>query len=212
LWTLRLGGGQLSTGGIFGFDIGEINGRVLQDLGASLPLGFDLAQPWRFVTAIFLHGSFLHIAFNLWGLMILGPMIEELYGSARYLFVYVLTGVVGFLLSSATYHFSIGASGSLLGLMGVALAVAMTRRDAASKTIQGQMIYWLILTVVMAFFSPDIDNFAHLGGFAAGFALGKIMADRLPRSPSERKHASILGWAAALVVFASLAMIAKTFL
>jgi rhomboid protease GluP len=211
LWTLRQGGGQLSTGGTFGFDIGEINGRVLQILGASLPLGFNLAQPWRFVTAIFLHGSFLHIAFNMWGLMILGPMVEELYGSARYLFVYVITGAVGFVLSSATGHFSIGASGSLLGLMGVSLAVAMSRRDAASRMIQGQMLSWLILTVIFAFFSPDIDNFAHFGGFVTGFALGKIMADRLPATPSERNLASILGWASALIVIASLAMIVKGF-
>ncbi len=69
-------------------------------MGASAPLPYDLAQPWRFVTAIFLHGSLLHIGFNMWVLMDLAPTIEELYGSARFLFIFIATGAFGYVVSS----------------------------------------------------------------------------------------------------------------
>ncbi len=76
--------------------LGAINGNVLQRFGASLPLPYDLAQPWRLVMAVFLHGSLMHIVFNMWVLMDIGPEIEELYGSARFFFIYVVTGIGGY--------------------------------------------------------------------------------------------------------------------
>ena len=81
------------SGGIMGlFNLGAISGAILDRLGASLPLADNLHQPWRFIMAVFLHGSILHIGFNMWVIMDVGPQIEELYGSARYLFIYVSTG------------------------------------------------------------------------------------------------------------------------
>jgi rhomboid protease GluP len=110
LWTLRVSGLQPPAGGgIFALlDLGGINGQVLQNLGASLPLRFDLVQPWRFVMAVFLHGSLMHIGFNMWVLMDVGPLVEETYGSARYLFLYVVTGIGGYVLSSIGGHVSVG--------------------------------------------------------------------------------------------------------
>jgi rhomboid protease GluP len=212
LWTVRLGGGGISTGGMLGADIGGINSRVLLNLGASLPLGYMIQEPWRFVTAVFLHASFLHIAFNLWGLMILGPMVEELYGSARYLFVFVATGAIGYVLSSVSGHFSVGASGALLGLMGVALAVTWGKQHAGAQAIQSQMIFWLLITVVQGFLFPGIDNYAHFGGFATGFVLGKLMKDRPPVTPQEHRNAQILGWVSVIVVIACFAMMVKSIL
>src|SRR6201999_431962 len=120
-WTMRLSGVSQPSGGVLGLlnNLGGINGEVLQRLGASLPLGLDLAQPWRFVMAVFLHGSLMHIGFNMWVLMDIGPQIEELYGSARYFFIYVITGIGGYVLSSFSGHFSVGGSGALLGLIGI---------------------------------------------------------------------------------------------
>jgi hypothetical protein len=94
LATVRSGGFQAPSGGFFGiFNLGAINGVVLQRLGASLPWPIDLVQPWRLVMASFLHGSLMHIGFNMWVLMDIGPQIEELYGSARYFFIYVAAGL-----------------------------------------------------------------------------------------------------------------------
>lgn len=209
VWTMRISGFQVPQGGGFGalFDFGGINPMVLQRLGASLPLPYNLLQPWRFVTAVFLHGSILHIGFNMWVLMDIGPMIEELYGSARYLFIYVATGIFGYVVSSFFGNFSIGGSGALLGLIGVMLAVTMGRKSAGMQMLRGQIIRWLIYIAVFGLFFHGIDNYAHAGGFVAGFILGKIMADRVPIAPEERKRAYFLGWASALVVFASFAMV-----
>jgi rhomboid protease GluP len=210
LWTMRLGGFQAPSGGGLGalLNFGAIDGQVLQRLGASLPLPINLLQPWRFVMAVFLHGSVMHIAFNMWVLMDIGPQIEELYGSARYLFIYVVTGIGGYVLSSLFGKFSVGGSGALLGLIGVLLAITTGRKSAGMQMLRNQIIRWLIYIAVWGFLFPGVDNFAHAGGLATGFMLGKIMIDRAPVAPEERKRAYVLGWASALVVIASFAAMA----
>jgi len=207
LATIHETGFQSPGGGLFSlFNFGSIAGDVLQRFGASLPLAYNVAQPWRFVTAVFLHGSILHILFNMWVLMDIGPLIEELYGSARYLFMYVVTGVGGYLLSSTVGHFSVGGSGALLGLIGVLLAMTMGRRTAGMQMLRGSLIRWLIYIAVWGLLFPGIDNWAHGGGLVTGFILGKIFADRLPQTPQEVRLAYALGWIAVLVVVASFAM------
>lgn len=209
IWTVRISGFQMPQGGGFGalFSFGEIDPRVLQGLGASLPLPYNLLQPWRVVTAVFLHGSLLHIGFNMWVLMDIGPMVEELYGSARFFFLYLATGVFGYLTSSFFGNFSIGGSGALLGLIGAMLAVTMGRKSATMRMLRGQIIRWLIYIAIFGLFFRGIDNYAHAGGFIAGFVLGKIMADRAPVSPEERKRAYFLGWSSVLFVLGSFAIV-----
>ena len=123
--------------------------------------------------AIFLHGSILHIFFNMWVLMDIGPQIEELYGSARYFFIYVVTGIGGYVLSSTTGHMSVGGSGALLGLIGVLLAVTTSRKSAGMQMLRNQMIRWLIYIAVWGLLFPGIDNFAHAGGLISGFLAGE---------------------------------------
>ena len=214
LATIRTTGFQAPAGGGFSalMSLGAISGKVLQEFGASLPLPYDLSQPWRLVMAVFLHGSLLHIAFNMWVLMDFGPQVEEMYGSARYLFIYVATGVGGYVLSSLFGHFAIGGSGAILGLCGVIIAVTAGSRSIGHQMLRAQVVRLLIYIVVIAILPiglfGNIDNLAHLGGFLSGFALGKIMVDRAPSSPEEWKRANLLGWATALVVAASLGMAA----
>ena len=205
LSTVSRTGAPAAPSGLFGLlGIGGIEGDVLYRLGASLPLYANLIQPWRFVTAIFLHGNLVHIVFNMWVLMDIGPEIEEQYGSARYLFLYVVTGICGYLVSSGLgSNASVGASGALLGLIGVLLATTIGRRSAGMRMLRGRLIRWLIYLAVWGLLVPGIDNFAHVGGFVAGFLLGKIIADRPPATPQERKLAYALGWSTALVVVAS---------
>ena len=210
LATIREGGLAAVGGGILGmFGIGGIRGDILLRLGESLPLGYNLIQPWRFVMAVFLHASLLHIVFNMWVLMDVGPSIEELYGSARYLFIYVATGIGGYIVSSSIGgRPSVGASGALLGLIGVLLATTIGRRGAGSQMLRSQLIRWLIYIAVWGLLFPGIDNYAHAGGLVTGFLLGKIMEDRPPATPEARKWARALGWLTALVVVASFVMMA----
>jgi len=205
LLTYHYGFRASGGGGILGslFSIGSVASPVLQRLGASLPLPFDLDQPWRLVTACFLHANLLHIGFNMWVLVDLAPTIEEIYGSARFLFIFMVTGVCGYLLSSFFGHFSIGASGALVGLIGVLLAMTYRRRSAGMQQLRSQLYRWIIYLVLWGFFFPGIDNTAHLGGGITGFILGRIMPDHPPQGIVERKRAYALGWGTAVVIFVS---------
>ncbi len=200
LLTLRsgvhVGGGLLNFGGI--------SNRVLMMLGASLPLQYILyfGQAWRFVTAIFLHASLIHIGFNMWVLIDIGPIVEEVYGSPRFLWLFVVTGTIGYMASSFIGYMSIGASGALLGLIGALLAVTMKHKQSATaQMVRSQLIRWLIYIAILGFLPGlHIDNAAHLGGLVAGFLMGWVMMDRPPVNPAERKKAYALGWLAGAVV------------
>src|SRR5437879_12276931 len=116
-------------------------GEAQYRLGASFgPAIFFENQWWRLVTAMFLHAGLVHIGFNMMALMQLGPPLEELYGSARYLFFYIVTGALGFFVSAATGHFSLGASGALLGLVGVLLGLPTNRGAADSRQTRSRLL------------------------------------------------------------------------
>jgi rhomboid protease GluP len=198
--TAEGGGGGLSI-------LGSMSGLATYRLGASLgPAIFGFHEWYRLITAMFLHGGLIHIGVNMMSLMQLGPVLEELYGSARYLFLYVLTGAFGFLVSAATGHFSLGASGALMGIVGAMLAVTSKRGGSYMRELRSRLITSVvILFVIGAFPWIRIDNWAHGAGLASGFVLGKIFADRQPMNVREKQIASALGWLAGLVVIVSFA-------
>ncbi len=185
-----------------------MSGEASYQLGASHPYGiFTEHQWWRLVMAMFLHGGLIHIGFNMMALMQFGPALEELYGSSRYLFLYVFTGAFGFLVSALIGHFSLGASGALLGLVGAMLAVTTKRGGSFMRDLRSRLISSVVILFLIGFWGGfGIDNSAHLGGFAAGFIFGKIYADREPMNSRERQRAYALGWLAGAVVLASFVM------
>ena len=159
---------------------------------------------WRLVTAMFLHAGLVHIGFNMMALMQFGPALEELYGSARYLFLYVATGIFGFLLSAVTGHFSLGASGALLGLVGATLAITSKRGGAYMRELRSRLITSVGILFLLGFSGfMSMDNMAHGGGLAAGFVLGKLLVDRKPMNIKEVRIAYTLGWLAGIVVITS---------
>jgi rhomboid protease GluP len=180
--------------GISSYRLGAIYGpAVLED-----------HQFWRLVTAMFLHGGLIHIGFNMMALMQFGPAVEELYGSPRFLCLYTVTGAFGNLASSFAGHFSLGASGALLGIMGAILAITTKRGGAYMRALRSRLISSLLFLFVLGIFGPiGIDNWAHGGGLAAGFLLGKIFVDREPMNKTERFRAQILGWIAGVAIVAS---------
>ena len=176
-----------------------MSGEASYKLGISLPFGYLLQdhQWWRLVTAMFLHGGLLHIGLNMMSLMQLGPALEELYGSARYFFLYVFTGAFGFFVSALTGHFSLGASGALLGLVGAMLAITSKRGGSFMRDLRSRLITSVAILFVVGFMGAfRIDNAAHLGGLAAGFVIGKIFVDREPMNAREKQTAYVLGWLA----------------
>ena len=181
-----------------------IRGEVVYRLGASFgPAIFGLHEWWRLVTAMFLHGGLIHIGFNMLALMQFGPALEELYGSARYLFLYVVTGVFGFLVSAWFGNYSLGASGALLGLIGLMLAITSKRGGAFMRDLRARLITSVAILFFLGFSGVGIDNYAHGAGLALGFALGKVFVDRKPMNVKESRIAYGVGWLAGIAVIAS---------
>jgi rhomboid protease GluP len=137
--------------------------------------------------------------------MQLGPALEELYGSSRYFFLYIFTGAFGFLVSSFIGNNSLGASGGLLGLVGAMLAITSKRGGAYMRELRSRLVSNVVILFVLGFMGMGMDNWAHGGGLAAGFVLGKIFADRQPMNIRERQIANALGWIAGIAVIASFA-------
>lgn len=204
----------IQQGGSVGLMSGLKTG-VLVRLGSSLPIGYlsgstvdpDLTtalqgQWWRLVTANFLHGGILHILMNMWVLLDLGRTVEEEYGSARYLFVFVATGICGFLLSSLTGHLSIGASASICGLLGAVISLTSKRTGWYNRQMRSNYIKWALYLLLIGFIVPGVDTMAHIGGFVAGFLFGRLMKDRPPSTPQEIRLANALGWGTAIIVIA----------
>jgi len=193
------GGGGLSI-------LWSMGGEASYRLGMSAPYGIYVQHQWfRLITAMFLHGGLIHIGFNMMSLMQLGPALEELYGSARYFFLYIVTGAFGFLASSFIGHYSLGASGGLLGLVGAMLAITTKRGGSYMRELRSRLISSVVILFVLGFMGMGIDNWAHGAGLAAGFVLGKIFADRQPMDVREKQIANALGWLAGLAVIASFA-------
>jgi membrane associated rhomboid family serine protease len=209
-WVLTMQAGE--GGGMH--TLWGMSGASSYRLGASLPLQMLLLdhQWWRLVTAMFLHGGLIHIGFNMMSLMQFGPALEELYGSGRYLFLYVVTGALGFLSSALTGHFSVGASGALLGLIGAMLAVTTKRGGSFMRELRSRLIISVVILFAIGFSrSFGIDNSAHIGGFAVGFVMGKIYDDRQPMNSRERQTAYAQGWLAGVIVLASFIMMVLHF-
>jgi rhomboid protease GluP len=201
-WVLTMQAGE--AGGLR--TLWGMSGAASYQLGMSVPLRYLLQdhQWWRVVTAMFLHGGLIHIGFNMMTLMQFGPALEELYGSARYLFLYVVTGALGFVTSAFTGHFSLGASGALLGLIGAMLAVTTKRGGSFMRDLRSRLITSVVILFVIGYMHfLAIDNAAHMGGFAVGFVLGKIYDDRQPMNSREKQKAYALGWFAGIIILSS---------
>jgi membrane associated rhomboid family serine protease len=166
------------------------------------PVGIAAGGEWyRLISSAFLHGSFLHIAFNMYVLFALGPTLERILGHTRFIALYVTAALGG---AVASYYFSdirtvsVGASGAIFGLMG-ALVVA-GRRLRYDVT---QVLILLGINVVIGFIAPGIDWRAHLGGLVVGAAVATILVHAPKRG---RTLIQIAGVGGVLLVLIALTM------
>ena len=183
----------------------SVNGEALYRLGMAIPFRYEDFSWYRLVTAMYLHGGLIHIGFNMMVLLDIGPVVEEVYGTARYFFFYTVCGLCGSLLSARfSAGSSVGASGAILGLVGILIAITSRRSGAHMQQLRGRLISWVVTIFAIGLFFGGLrtDNWAHFGGLAAGFLLGRAFADREPMNSSERKLAYALGWSALALVLA----------
>jgi len=142
---------------------------------------------WRLITAGFVHGGLIHIAFNMWCLLSLGQLSERLFGRLQTFFIYQLTGVGGALLSIAHNSANnqriveVGASGAIFGIAGALLAGVKFGNLAISagekRSVVSSMIFFVAVNFILGagILGSNIDNFCHLGGFITGLLIGVPM-------------------------------------
>jgi rhomboid protease GluP len=165
----------------------DIDVDTLKQFGAKdYPLMVYRGEWWRLVTAGFLHGGLLHIAMNSWVLFDLGAQIEEVFGSTRLIVIYFCATIGGFLVSTfwnivrGSMVPSMGASAGIMGLIGAMIALGMMHRTALGATIRGIYVRYAIYVLLFGLLPIfSVDNAAHLGGLAAGFAVAWLAG--LPR-------------------------------
>ncbi|WP_245578421.1 rhomboid family intramembrane serine protease [Atopobacter phocae] len=157
---------------------GSTNSAVLLTYGAKVNPLITVGEYWRLITPIFIHIGFMHLVINSLSLYYLGDMIERLIGTVRFSILYLLSGLMGNLISFGfSPSLSAGASTSIFGLFSfmVVLGYLFPYNNYLAQT--GQSFKVLIgLNIIFGFFSGGVDNFGHIGGIIGGVLIGLLLA------------------------------------
>jgi rhomboid protease GluP len=145
------------------------------------PLVLSDGEWWRCITYAFTHGGLIHLGFNMLVLYQIGPLIEFETGRARFIFLYILAALTA---TGAGYFWHpmtpvVGASGSLFGLIGFAVAYYHRMGDAIALQRRNFMFQWAIFAFVFGLVI-GADNAGHLGGAAGGALFGLLLPIRGP--------------------------------
>jgi rhomboid protease GluP len=161
---------------------------------------------WTLVSANYLHAGILHLLFNLFAFWQVAPLVVQEYGSYRMFSIYAIGGTTGFLVSYlAGVGFTIGASAAICSLIGAAMYYGKSRGGYYGQTVYKQLGGWVIAIFVFGLIMPDINNWAHGGGFLAGIGIAYLLGyDEKKRETRYHRllgiacivlSAAVLGWA-----------------
>ncbi|CAN5229651.1 rhomboid family intramembrane serine protease [soil metagenome] len=165
------------------------------------------SQPWRLLTSVFLHGSPIHLLFNMYVLFAIGPTLESFLGRARYLALYLISGLGGSVAMVLLFQITIltttsgpiyvtsalGASGAIFGVIG---AVFVLRKVLGVQTMQ--LLIYLGINLAIGFFVPGIAWEAHIGGLAVGAAIAAVYLFTRRRELRTRQITAVVGIAVSL--------------
>jgi membrane associated rhomboid family serine protease len=160
--------------------------------GSSFSWFIQDGEWWRMVTATFLHGSLMHIIFNVASLWSVGVYLEDTLGRAKTLALYVVLAAV-----SSAFSFwwhthdggvgnSVGASGAICGLIGIAIGFSLRHRNAA-RHLRNHYLGWAAWIAILGFSGLHIDNAGHIGGLIPGVLLGLVVRRRTATSPTAHR-------------------------
>jgi rhomboid protease GluP len=193
--SLLLSGREIGlAGGLFSILAPNMASIFLLGATGAVPV-FGLGRWWTIFSAGWLHGSLLHIVFNMMWVRDLGPAVADVYGAGRMVIIYTIAGACGFLLSSFAGAYipalpllrggaswTLGASAAIFGLLG---ALVYYGRRTGSHLVRGQAVRYALILGVMGLIMPGVDNFAHAGGFAGGYITGLLLD---PLKPERIDH------------------------
>jgi membrane associated rhomboid family serine protease len=165
--------------------------------GANVGIFTMSGEWWRLLTCVFVHGSLLHIGFNMWCLWNLGQLAESLYGRWTYAAVYLLCGIGASVASTMwdPYRPSVGASGAIFGLAGALIAAFKlgefsVPRSALQGTLRSLGVF-VFYNLIFGYAMPGIDNAAHIGGLVTGLILGALIALLAPHHEHNTRRVAI---------------------
>jgi rhomboid protease GluP len=175
--------GQIGMGGLFSLLSPSFEAEFLFGASGSIPV-FQAGRWWTVLSASWLHGSALHILFNMMWVRQLAPAAADLYGPGRMVIIYTAAGVAGFTLSSVAgellpplpilggSRFTVGASAAIFGLLG---ALVYYGRRSGSRIVGSQALSYAVILGIFGFIMPGIDNYAHAGGFGGGYLVARVL-------------------------------------
>jgi membrane associated rhomboid family serine protease len=181
----------------------------LGKISASGPVvGVGVGQWYRLITSAFIpppgvgYLGFLDIAFNMWALFVVGPAVERVLGHARFLAVYLVSGVAGSILiyCLVPYEWAAGASGAIFGLFGAWFVLAK-RLQADARPV----ILLIVINLALGFSVPQIAWQAHVGGLIAGGLLTAAFA----YAPRRNRTAIQVGATIAMVALLIVAVVVR---
>lgn len=210
---------------------------VLRAYGAKLNylVNAPYYEWWRFIAPMFIHVNLLHLLVNMYSLFILGPFVEKLYGSAKFVVFWVVAGIAGVVASYLTVlpglatnpvgrflfksfdNPSAGASGALFGLVGVLFVFGIKFRrelpEGFKRAFGTGMVPIILINLFIGFLGRRfIDNAAHLGGLVAGAALAVVVDYRRPGARASVNNAwRVLQTLALLTVVVGFYKVARNF-
>lgn len=152
-------------------------------------------RPWILLTHMFLHGSAMHLLYNMYGLFIFGSVLEERIGAKRFILFYLFAGIMAGFLSSFFYVRSLGASGALMGVIGV-LIILMPNLTLLFFYILPTPLWlagliYVAIDIIGIFFPSGVGNIAHLAGMGLGLLYGFYMKKEkkvFTKKFSSKKH------------------------
>jgi len=177
------------------FGSGSENINTLVNFGALNKALVLNGEYYRLITSAFLHIGIIHLVCNMYALYILGNTIENYFGKIKYIFIYLISAIIGSFLSIIFMDNSVvsaGASGAIFGLMGSLLYFGYNYRVTLNNSITRQILPVIVLNLLIGFTTSGINNFAHLGGLLGGYISSMSVGLKYKTRKSERINGSIV--------------------
>ena len=150
--------------------------NVLILLGAKVNELIAQGQYYRLISCMFLHGGIVHLGVNMYSLYAIGPMVEKVYGKAKYIAIYFIAGICSSIFSYIfSTSVSIGASGAIFGLLGAVLVFAIKSKGKTGNAFIRSILSVIFINIFIGMTLPNIDNFAHVGGLLGGMLISFLV-------------------------------------
>ncbi|WP_226038154.1 rhomboid family intramembrane serine protease [Aquibacillus saliphilus] len=160
-------------------------GNLFFQWGAGVNVLINQGEYWRIVTPIFLHdpNGIMHVLFNSFSLVLFGPALEQMLGKIKFIFMYVLTGIIAnfftYFIDPTAFYVHVGASGAIYGLFGVYIYMVFFKKHLIDRGNAQIITTIFLIGLVMTFLQPGINISGHLFGFIGGLALGPLILNNV---------------------------------